>query len=146
MKKILLWTIIILVAIQLIPVDRTNKPVRTQDNFVDIYKTSPQIREILKNACYDCHSDETKYPSYSYIAPISWVLKDHVNQGREHLNFSKWGTYNKDLTTNALEKNIQTIKNYEMPMPSYIQYHPKANLTKKQREELENYFQEIMDN
>lgn len=143
MKKIIFWIAIVFLGIQLIPVDRENKPIDNRKNFVDIYRTPDNIKVILENACYDCHSNETKYPTYSYIAPISWTIKDHINQGREHLNFSEWGSYNKELKENALERTIATVKDLEMPLPSYIGYHPKANLTTKQREELENYFKEL---
>lgn len=140
MKKIILWIAVIVLAIQLIPVDRENKPVDKKDNFVDIYKTPDNIKVILKNACYDCHSNETEYPDYSYVAPISWTIKDHINDGRKHLNFSEWGFYNQDLKQNAIEKTISTVRDGQMPLPSYISYHPKANLTTKQRKTLENYF------
>jgi len=144
LKKILFWTVIVFVAIQLIPVDRTNKPVDKKNNFVDIYNSPPEIRAILKNACYDCHSNETNYPRYAYVAPISWAVKDHINEGREHLNFSVWGAYNKELKENVLQKSTEAVQNYEMPMPSYIDYHPKANLTRQQRQELADYFQKII--
>ena len=75
LKKILFWLAIVFVAIQLIPVDRENKPVDKENNFVDVYKTPEHIKTILKNACYDCHSNETHYPGYSYIAPVSWQSK-----------------------------------------------------------------------
>ncbi|MCD9856631.1 heme-binding domain-containing protein [Epilithonimonas sp. JDS] len=143
MKKIIFWIALGFLGIQLIPVDRENKAVNRKDNFVDIYKTPDNIRVILKNACYDCHSNETEYPTYSYIAPISWTIKDHINDGREHLNFSEWGSYNKDLRENAVEKNISNVQDLEMPLPSYIGYHPKANLTTKQRETLINYFKDL---
>lgn len=145
MKKIIFWVAAIFLGIQLIPVDRENKPVNKNDNFVDIHKTPENIRIILKNACYDCHSNETKYPNYSYIAPISWTIKDHINEGRNHLNFSEWGSYNKELRQNAIEKTISTVHNLEMPLPSYIGYHPKANLTTKQRETMEQYFQKLIE-
>ncbi|WP_379966423.1 heme-binding domain-containing protein [Epilithonimonas sp. UC225_85] len=140
MKKIILWTAVVFLGIQLIPVDRENKPVNKKDNFVDIYKTPENIRTILKNACYDCHSNETKYPGYSYVAPISWAVKDHINDGREHLNFSEWASYNKELKENAVEKTISTVRDLQMPLPSYIGYHPKSNLTTKQRKDLQDYF------
>lgn len=145
MKKIIFWVAAVFLGIQLIPVDRENKPVNKNDNFFDIHKTPENIRVILKNACYDCHSNETKYPNYSYIAPISWTIKDHINEGRYHLNFSEWGSYNKELRQNAIEKTISTVRDVEMPLPSYIGYHPKANLTTKQRETLEHYFQKLVE-
>lgn len=96
-------------AIQFIPVDRENKPIDSKNNFVDIYKTPQNIKVILKNACYDCHSNETIYPNYAYVAPISWTIKDHINEGREHLNFSEWGIYNKELKENAIEKTVSSL-------------------------------------
>ncbi|MFC0343227.1 heme-binding domain-containing protein [Epilithonimonas hispanica] len=140
MKKIIFWIAVVFLAIQLIPINRDNKAIDKNNNFVDINKTPENIRLILKNACYDCHSNETKYPKYSYIAPISWAVKDHINEGREYLNFSEWGSYNKDLKQNAIEKTISTVRDLQMPLPSYIGYHPKANLTTEQRVILENYF------
>ena len=140
MKKIIFWIAVVFLAIQLIPINRDNKAIDKNNNFVDINKTPENIRLILKNACYDCHSNETKYPKYSYIAPISWAVKDHINEGREYLNFSEWGSYNKDLKQNAIEKTISTVRDLQMPLPSYIGYHPKANLTTEQRTILENYF------
>ena len=141
--KIVIWIAIVAIAIQLVPVDKTNQAIDEKENFVSIYKTPANIQSILKNACYDCHSNETVYPNYAKVAPISWTIKDHVNQGRAHLNFSKWGTYTKEIKENALEKSIQTIQNFTMPLPSYIGYHPRANLTKQQREQLITYFQNI---
>lgn len=140
LKKIIFWIAVIFLGIQLIPIDRENKPIDRSQNFVDVNKTPEDIKVILKNACYDCHSNETKYPTYSSIAPISWTIKDHINEGRKHLNFSEWGSYNKDLKENAIEKTISTVKSQEMPLPSYIGYHPKANLTTIQRKVVENYF------
>lgn len=146
MKKIIFWTAVIFAAIQFIPVDRENKAVNKRNNFVDIYKTPANIRSILKNACYDCHSNEVEYPNYAYIAPISWAIKDHINEGREHLNFSEWGTYSKELKQNAVEKTISNVRDLQMPLPAYINYHPKANLTAIQRKELETYFSDLQIN
>lgn len=143
MKKTIVWIAAVFLAIQLIPIDRENKPVKAEDNFVDIYSTPQHISTILKNACYDCHSNETVYPSYAYVAPLSWAVKDHVNEGRQYLNFSEWGTYNKDLRRNAVEKTVQTLENRTMPLPSYITYHPEANLTTAQIDTLKAYFLSI---
>ena len=140
MKKLIFWIVVVFLAIQFIPVDRENKAVDKQNNFVDIYKTPENVKSILKNACYDCHSNEVSYPKYAYVAPISWAIKDHINEGREHLNFSEWGTYNKELKQNAVEKTISSVRDLQMPLPSYIGYHPNANLTSAQRKTLETYF------
>ncbi|RKS96836.1 heme-binding domain-containing protein [Chryseobacterium defluvii] len=143
-KQIVFWSLIGFTLIQFIPVDRANKPVDQKVNFVVSQKTPEKIKELIKGACYDCHSDETVYPKYAYIAPLSWSVKSHINEGREHLNFSIWETYNKDLKTNMLTKSIQTIQAKTMPMPGYIVYHKEANLSEAEKTLLINYFQGIL--
>lgn len=145
-KKIIFWTLVAFALIQFFPIDRTNQPVDTKVNFVDARKSPEKVRTLLKNACYDCHSNETVYPKYAFIAPVSWSVKSHVNEGREHLNFSAWQTYNKDLKENMLTKSIQTIQNKTMPMPGYIVYHKEANLSEAERALLIQYFEEMLKN
>lgn len=142
--NILYWFLIVIALIQFIPVNRTNKPIDQKVNFISVYKTPGNVREILKKACYDCHSNETIYPDYAYVAPISWSIKNHINEGREHLNLSEWGNLNKDLKKNMLENSVKSVKDYSMPLTAYIAKHPKANLTKAERVLLANYFEEIL--
>ncbi|AZA87855.1 cytochrome C [Chryseobacterium shandongense] len=144
LKKILFWFLVSFALIQFIPTDKVNKPIDHKVNFVDVKKTPPKIMELIKGACYDCHSDETKYPGYAYVAPISWSVKSHINEGREHLNFSIWETYNQDLKKSMLEKSNQTIRNKTMPMPGYIVYHKEANLSEAERILLAQYFEEMI--
>lgn len=146
MKKILkitLISIITLALIQLIPVDYSQPPVKKSENFVDIYPTSESIKKSLKKACYDCHSYETVYPKYAKIAPISWSIKNHINEGREHLNFSIWATYNRDLKKGMLENTIADIEQNRMPIKGYIAQHPEANLSPEEKKELIDYFKDI---
>lgn len=143
-KKILLWTLVAFALIQFIPIDRTNKPVDSKVNFVQMKQAPEKVSTLLKNACYDCHSDETVYPRYAYVAPISWSVKSHVNDGRQHLNFSVWGTYNKELKENMLDRSIEALKHKTMPLPGYIVYHDKAKLTEAERALLIQYFEEML--
>lgn len=147
MKKFLnfiYWFLVIFALIQFIPVDRTNKPVDKKVNFVNVFQTPENVRGILKKACYDCHSNETVYPNYAYVAPVSWSVKHHINEGREHVNYSEWGHYNKELKKSMLVNSANSVKNYTMPMPGYIAQHPAANLTKAERVLLVNYFENIL--
>lgn len=143
-KKILFWALVVFVLIQFIPVDKVNQPVNPAVNFVDAKKTPEKIGNLIKGACYDCHSNETVYPKYAQIAPVSWSVKSHVNEGREHLNFSVWGNYNKELKESMLSKSIQTVQSKAMPMPGYIVYHKEANLTDAERVLLVHYFEEML--
>ena len=142
--KILLWSVVVFVLIQFIPVNRTNPSIKSSQNFVNVEKTPQKISEILKNSCYDCHSFETKYPKYAYVAPISWSVKHHINEGREHANFSIWTTYNSDLKKNILEKAVSTLQDGKMPMPGYVAQHPEAKLSAAERKILINYFEEVL--
>ncbi|PTT39666.1 cytochrome C [Chryseobacterium sp. HMWF028] len=143
-KKIIFWILVGFALIQFFPIDRTNQPVDSAKNFVSVRKTPEKIAILLKNACYDCHSNETVYPKYAFIAPVSWSVKSHINEGREHINFSIWETYNKDLKQNMLSKSIQTIQSKAMPMPGYIVYHKEANLSDAERALLVQYFEEML--
>ncbi len=85
MKKALIILIVILVAIQFIPVDKTNPPVTAE------LDAAMEIISVFKRSCYDCHSNETVWPWYSSIAPVSWLVTADVKEARKHLNFSEWG-------------------------------------------------------
>jgi hypothetical protein len=143
MKKILLWSMVVFVLIQLIPIDRTNKPVDKKQNFVDVMQSPKEIQEILKNACYDCHSNEVKYPKYAYIAPFSWSIKHHVNEGRERVYFSVWTSYNAEQKAHILDEITETVETKEMPLKGYIPMHPEADLTDAQRKAFNDYFKSI---
>ncbi len=144
LKKILYWFLIIFALIQFIPVDRTNLPVKKNQNFVDIFKAPTEVQVLLKNTCYDCHSNETIYPDYAYVAPISWSIKNHINEGREHLNFSIWSTYNKELKKGMLENTIADLEQNRMPINGYTAQHPEARLQASEKQTLIEYFKGIL--
>lgn len=143
MKKILIWTVVIFGLMQLIPIDRTNKPIDKKQNFVDVFQPPKQVQEILKNACYDCHSNEVYYPKYAYVAPVSWSIKHHINEGRERANFSEWTRYNQEQKDYILDDIIESMERKEMPLKGYIPMHPKANLTNTQRKVFTDYFKAL---
>jgi len=131
MKKKIGITLIVLLAlfllIQLIPFghQHTNPPVVQEPNW-----DSLQTKELAQRACFDCHSNETVWPWYSNVAPVSWLLQRDVNEGRLHLNFSDWGHVREtdDIT--------RVIKNGEMPMPIFLIMHPEARLTQTEKDAL----------
>ena len=133
--KILKWIGIVLVALvallvvmQIVPYGRnhTNPP-----GDVEPVWDSPRTRELAVIACFDCHSNLTKWPWYSSVAPLSWVIQDHVDTGRTVLNFSEW-----DRTWPLAEQAAsQTIRS-EMPPRTYKMLHPEARLNANERQEL----------
>lgn len=133
-KKILYAIIVLLVAIQFVPVTRDNPPA---DQPLEV---SGKEKELLKNACYDCHSNETVWPWYSYVAPISWVVAGHTHNGRKEINFSEWGKYEEGKKDHKLEESIEEVEEGKMPIPGYSVMHEKAELTKEDRDILINFF------
>ncbi len=119
LKRIGIAIIIILVGIQLIPVSRTNPAVTRE-----IKWDAPATQALAQRACNDCHSNETTWPWYGYIAPISWRLADHINEGRDQLNFSTW-----DQPNTELDEVVESINEGEMPLSDYLLMHPEAKLT-----------------
>ena len=125
-KKILIILVLLFAALQLVPVERTNPPVKSD------LKASVEVKNILKNSCYDCHSNETVWPAYSYVAPVSFFLADHVEHGRKHLNFSDWGSLDSAKQKKKLHEIVEEIEDGEMPLSSYLLLHSNAKLTEEE--------------
>lgn len=119
--------VVILVGIQLIPVNRTNPPVRSEVQAPD------SVMSLLKRACYDCHSNRTTWPWYSYVAPASWFVVRHVNNGRSDLNFSEWPTFDFEEAEWAMNDIREQVEKGKMPLKSYLLLHPGARLTEAER-------------
>ena len=135
-KKILAALAILFVVIQFFRIDKENPVYETSNDFLLVEQAPEGIQTIMKNACYDCHSNETVYPWYSNVAPVSWWLKDHVNEGREHLNFSEWATYDDDRREHKLEEFVEEVEEGEMPLDSYTWTHAEARLSDEDRQTL----------
>lgn len=117
----------------------TNPPVAAGQDLLASNSVPAEITTILRNACYDCHSHETKWPWYSHVAPVSWWLVDHVNHGREELNFSQWPHGDPKRAARRIRNMGEIVLDGEMPLPSYIRGHPEARLTQQQRETFANW-------
>ena len=95
-----------------------------------------QIASLLERGCKDCHSNETRWPFYAYVAPVSWLVAYDVSEGRKHLNMSEWGKYKLNRKFQKLSGIYQAVIDREMPLPKYIPLHPAANLTDAERDTL----------
>ncbi len=136
LKKIILSLLVLLVLIQFIRIDKTNPPVDKSKDFITLTVPSTEVQGILLTSCYDCHSNETSYPWYTNVAPLSWWLKHHINEGREHLNFSEWGNYTEKRQQHKLDECIEEVLEGEMPLSSYTITHKDASLTPAQQQRL----------
>lgn len=110
-------------AIQLYPVSRSNPPVRQP------LAAPPAVLKVLRRGCFDCHSNETRWPWYSRVAPLSWIIVHHVNRGRQELNFSEWDGYYPTTRRRKLEWIGRAIDEREMPPWWYRLMHPQARLS-----------------
>ncbi|MGB0885793.1 MAG: heme-binding domain-containing protein [Chitinophagales bacterium] len=142
-KKILIALAIFLVLIQFVRIDKTNPELVIANDFIEINKPSTEIAGMLKSACYDCHSSESKYPWYSNVAPVSWLMKSHINGARDHFNFSEWNTYDAKEQAHILEECAEEIEKGKMPMKSYVFAHSEAKLSPEQKEALISYFESL---
>jgi len=124
----------LLLLAQLIPVERTNGPVE-----VDAGAPAP-VGAILKRACYDCHSNETVWPGYSRVAPVSWLVAHDVHEGRRELNFSTWGRYDAALRKKKLDKAAEEVSDGDMPPVYYVWMHPEARLSAADKAGLKAWF------
>lgn len=128
-KKILLALLIVFIAIQFIqPGHNTSGQVLP----TDITRTvivPDNVLGIFKNACYDCHSSNTRYPWYVHIQPIGWMMARHIRNGKDNLNFSDFGSYSQRKQFNKLRAIETSIKEASMPLPSYAIFHIDARLS-----------------
>ncbi len=140
-KKILLGFLAILVIMQFFRIDMDNPPVDPAKDFIALTEPSDEVKTLLKSACYDCHSNETEYPWYAHVAPVSWPIGHHIEEGREHLNFSIWADYDADKADHKLEECAGEVEEGHMPISSYTWTHGDAKLSKEQKETLEEFFE-----
>lgn len=122
----------VLVAIQFVPVARTNPPSRST------VAAPPEVANVLRRACFDCHSNETVWPPQAYVAPLSWIVSHDVQEGREELNFSEWGPKPEEKTRKKLPEEVGKG---DMPPFLYVVAHPGAKLTNDEKALLVNWAQ-----
>ena len=124
---VLAAVVLVFVAIQLAPVERSNPPV------VADFDGPPEVKTVLKESCYDCHSHEVRWPWYGRVAPASWLVAHDVEEAREHLNFSAWGTYDAKKRAKMIEDVWEEVEDGEMPLGKYLLLHSDARLTDQDR-------------
>jgi len=142
MKKILLGVLVVLILIQFITPQKNNSKDYTNDITKEL-QIPDDVQQIIKTSCADCHSNSTVYPWYNKIAPFSWYLAQHVNEGKEHLNFSEWTTYNKDQKNHIVKELKEVIKKREMPLTTYVLIHKNAAMNESQNKLFLNWVNTI---
>lgn len=144
-SKILLSLLAIIVAAQLFQIDKDNPAYDQGNDMLSQISAPAEVKDILKNSCYDCHSYETKYPWYTNVAPFSWWISEHIEDGRKHFNFSEWGNYDLKKKKHKLEELIHEVEEGEMPLNSYTWAHGEASLSEEQIKTLIGWTKSTME-
>ena len=137
MKKTLKIIAVVLfaafVAVQFYRPSKINPPIVETETLEATTQVPENVRAILKRSCSDCHSNETIYPWYSNISPFSWLLADHIEEGRRELNYSVWNTYSAKKKRHKFEEICEQITSGEMPHNQYLWLHADAQLSEEDK-------------
>lgn len=142
--KILLGLVVILLAIQFIRPAKNLGPAEPgPHDLTNLYATPPEVKAILAKACYDCHSDHTRYPWYAEVQPVGWWLANHIKDGKRHLNFSQFSSYSANRADHKLGGAIREVRDDDMPLSSYTWIHRDADLTEAEATILTDWFASV---
>ncbi|MDC8000824.1 heme-binding domain-containing protein [Aequorivita todarodis] len=145
LKIIVLVLIVAFVAIQFIPTERNQSDMVPKTDFVVANNPPAEISALLKESCYDCHSNHTDYPWYNKIQPVAWFLEHHIKEAKAELNFSEWNDLSVRRKNSKLRSIINQIKDDEMPLWSYTLMHRHAVLSEAEKESIIAYITEVKD-
>ena len=143
--KILLVLVILFIAIQFIP---STHNIGGKELATDISKSvimPKKVQTVLKNACYDCHSNNTHYPWYSIVQPVRWMMDRHVKEGKEEINFNEFGSYSTRRKISKLNGIVNSIQHNVMPLSSYRLMHESANLSETEKNLIINWALQTSD-
>jgi len=130
---ILAVLLVIAIGIQLVPVERTNPPAPAP------LQVQGAVAEVLRTSCYDCHSNETVWPWYAYVAPVSWLVAGDVVEARKKMNFSEWENMSSGKKSHMAREMMDEIEEGGMPLPKYLRMHPGARLEQEEIELIEEW-------
>lgn len=144
-KKIILALLIAFVVIQFIRPPRNKGEQQFPQDISNVIPVPDSVMAILHNACYDCHSNNTRYPWYSFVQPVGWILAGDIKNAKENLNFNEFGTYSTRRKISKLDDIGNEISENGMPLPAYRLAHKEARLSHSEKEMLINWAQSSED-
>ncbi len=146
LKKILLFLLIIFLIAQFFRPDKNEGELSSLDSFLNETQPTENVHTILKQACFDCHSNVTKHPWYSAITPVNYWIADHIEHGKKELNFSNWATYSVKRKEHKFEEIWEEVEKKHMPLDSYTWMHSEAKLSSEQVELIVNWAKQVQAN
>jgi len=142
-KKILLGLLVVVLGVQLVRPEKNLSPTRPKTDFLVQHPAPPEVKRLLEVGCYDCHSDNTRYPFYAEIQPLGWWLAQHVRDGKRELNFSAFGELSPKKQGSKLEEIMDVIQNRSMPLKSYTITHRDAIYTDAQVKQINDWLDAV---
>ncbi|MCU7694390.1 heme-binding domain-containing protein [Haoranjiania flava] len=144
-KKKLIWILIILLAaIQFIRPEQNTSVQPLPQSFIDTFQVTDKVKTLLTTSCFDCHSNNTRYPWYTHIQPVGWILASHIREGKEKLNFNEVASLSPRRRNSKFKSITEQIENGEMPLKSYLQMHKDVKLSERDKNILIHFFQSKM--
>ena len=128
-RRALLVLVALVAVAQFVPVGRSNPPTDPRLSLIATARPPAPVAAALERSCHDCHSNQTRWPWYSRVAPVSWLVARDVSEGRAHLNFSEWSALDTRRRSRRLEEICEMVNSGEMPLGIYLMLHPDARLT-----------------
>jgi len=135
--------LIAFVGIQFMPTIRNQNNEVLETDFTKTFTVPTNIQNLLKNSCYDCHSNNTNYPWYNKIQPVSWFLEHHIKEGKKELNFSEFGGYSERRQKSKIKSIISQVRDDEMPLWTYTLIHRDTKLSEDDKKLITNYLNEL---
>lgn len=148
MKVVKIIAIILLIAfvgMQFMPVDRNQSDNVPKTDFMLVNDVPNDIRNKLQVSCYDCHSNNTKYPWYNKVQPVAWFLEGHIKEGKAELNFNEWDSLSSRRQASKLKSIIKQIESGKMPMDSYTLIHKEAAFSEEETQQVVKYMENLKD-
>jgi hypothetical protein len=128
-KKILIGLLVMVLLMQVMQPTKNQSDTPSENDISQIYELPAGVHETLVKKCYDCHSNNTQYPWYVHIQPIGWWMASHIKEGKDHLNFSEFKTYEPKRANHKLEEVSEEVGEGHMPIESYLWLHPEAEVS-----------------
>lgn len=145
-KRIVLLIVVVFIGIQFVPTTYNQSDTLLETDISNTFDIPSKIQTLLENSCYDCHSNNTYYPWYNNIQPMSWMMERHIKNGKKELNFSEFGAYSKRRKKSKIKSIINQIKDDEMPLSSYTLLHRNAILSESDKLLIINWMENQRNN
>lgn len=142
-RKIGIAIVVLLIVIQFFHPKKNQSTELLATDITKVTTVPAEVNKILEVACNDCHSNNTRYPWYNNIQPVAWWLNKHINNGKRHLNFSEFGTYDAKKANHKLDEIVEVIEKDEMPLGSYTLIHKDAKLNETQKKLLTDWAKSV---